>query len=120
MSGSGKPSSRRTPIDKSAAKKGGEPADDCDLVFEVDLVSVRPPAGQIADGAVLDVDLVEQGNLEAVVCKRPVERDVVGTFAAFEGLAKLIDCIRRGNRYAAVVVRNSRTSCTVKVRRTSK
>lgn len=120
MSGSGKPTSRRAPIDKPSAKKGGEAADDCDLVFEVDLVSVRPPAGQVSDGTTLDVDLVEEGNLEAVVCRRPVERDVVGTLAAFEGLAKLIDCIRRGHRYGAVVVRISRTSCTVRVRRSSK
>jgi hypothetical protein len=60
MSGSGKPSSRRAPIDKSVANKGGGSGDDCDLLFEVDLVSLRPPAAQIADGAVLDVDLVEQ------------------------------------------------------------
>jgi invasion protein IalB len=120
MSGSSKPSSRRAPIDKSAANKGGTSADDCDLVFEVDLVSLRPPAAQIADGAVLNVDLVEQGNLEAVVCKRPIEQDVVGTLAAFEGLAELIDCIRRGNAYTAVVIRNSRTSCRVRVRRAPK
>jgi len=119
MSGSGKPKSRRAPIDKPPAKQGGEAADDCDLVFEVNLVSVRPLVAQIPDGAVLDVDLVEEGNLEAVVCKR-AEQDVVGTLAAFEGLAKLIDCIRRGHGYAAVVVRSSRTSCTVRVRRASK
>jgi hypothetical protein len=120
MSGNGKPSGRRAPIDKPPAKKGGEAPDDCDLVFEVDLVSVRPPAAQVAVGAVLEVDLVEEGNLEAVVCKRPIERDVVGTLAAFEGLATLIDCMRRGHRYTADVVRISRTSCTVRVRRASR
>jgi hypothetical protein len=118
MSGGSKSGGRRAPIEKPTAKDAQD-ADDCDLVFEVDLAAVRPPLGRLAEGAVLDVELIEEGNLEAVVCKRRVERDVVGSLAAFEGLAKLIDCIRRGNRYVAGVTRIARATCSVRVRRAS-
>lgn len=120
MSGKSNPKPPRAPVDRPKAKDGNEGADDCDLVFEVDLVSLRAAARYVVRGDVLDVDLVEEGNLEAVVCSRPTERDVVGSLAAFERLAKLIDCMRRGNRYAADAIAVSRTGCKVRVRRVSK
>jgi hypothetical protein len=118
MSGTSKSAGRRVPAEKPKAKDA-ESGDDCDLTFEVDLSAVRAPFRQLADGAVLDVDLIQDGNLEAVVCRRMIERDVVGSLAAFEGLAKLIDCIRRGHHYVADVIRIARSSCTVRVRRAS-
>ena len=121
MSGKGEPRRlSRTPIDPPKAKSGKQVTDECDLAFEVDLVSLRSAARSVARGDVFDVRLVEEENLEAVVCSRPVERDVVGSLAAFEGLTKLIDCMRRGNRYAADALSVSRTSCKVRVRRVSR
>jgi hypothetical protein len=121
MSGKSKPQGPPVPADPPKAKGGeGKATDDCDLTFEVDLVSLRPAFRYVARGDVLDVGLVEEQNLEAVVCTRPVERDVVGSLAAFEGLTKLMDCIRRGNGYVADAIAVSRTSCRVKVRRVSK
>jgi hypothetical protein len=121
MSGKSKPKGPSAPADPPKAKGGGgDASDDCDLIFEVDLVSLRPASQYVARGDVLDIGLVEDNNLEAVVCSRPVERDVVGSLAAFEGLTRLMDCIRRGNRYVADAIAVSRTSCRVKVRRVSK
>jgi hypothetical protein len=120
MSGKSKPKGPPAPADPPKAKGGGEALDDCDLAFEVNLVSLRPASRYVARGDVLDVGLVEDNNLEAVVCTRPVERDVVGSLAAFEGLTKLMDCIRRGNGYVANAIAVSRTSCRVKVRRVSR
>lgn len=114
MSGGGK-SGRRSPADNLTAKPV-DAADDCDLVFEVDLTAIRVPLKQLAVGAVLGVDLVEEGALEAVIC-RLLGGDAVGSLAAFEGLAKLIDCMRRGNRYVAEVLRIGRGACRVRVRR---
>jgi hypothetical protein len=121
MSGKSKPRDPPTAADPPKAKGGEvEVSDDCDLAFEVNLVSLRPASRYVTRGAVLDVGLFENNNLEAVVCTRPVERDVVGSLAAFEGLTKLMDCIRRGNGYVADAIAVSRTSCKVKVRRVSK
>ena len=121
MSGKSKPKGPPAAADPPKARSGRvEASDDCDLAFEVDLVSLRPASRYVARGAVLDVGLVEDNNLEAVVCTRPVERDVVGSLAAFEGLTRLMDCIRRGNGYVADAIVVSRTSCRVKVRRVSK
>ncbi len=117
MSGKSKPKAPRAPVDGRKAKTGPTGTDDCNLIFEVDLTSLRPAVGQLVRGGVLDVDLVGEGNLEAAVCRRPVERDVVGSLAAFERLAKLMDCLRRGNRYAADVISVSRAGCRVRVRR---
>lgn len=117
MSGGNK-NGRRSPADNPRIK-AADAADDCDLVFEVDLAAIRVPIGQLTVGAALDVALVQQGGLEAAICRLP-NGSVVGSLAAFQGLALLIDCMRRGNRYAAEVVRIGRGVCRVKVRRISK
>lgn len=116
MSGSRNTEGGRDPAEPPKAKKS-QGDDECDLAFEVDLSATRPPLRQIAKGAVLDVELVAEANLEAVVCKRQGAGDVVGSLAAFEGLSQLIDCIRRRNRYLADVIRISGSNCTVRVRR---
>jgi invasion protein IalB len=120
MSGNSGPSRGGDPAKKAGLAKGKNPADRCDLDFAVDLSAVNLPIVRtLATGAVLAVDLAPIGNLEAVVCKQ-TGGDVVGTLAAFEGLADLIDCMRRGNSYSATVVRINGATCTVHVRRTSK
>jgi hypothetical protein len=116
MSGKETTEGGRDPADQPKAKKS-QGDDECDLVFEVDLSATRPTLRQIADGAILDVDLVAERNLEAVVCKQQTTGNVVGSLAAFEGLSQLIDCIRRKNRYVADVVKIAGSNCAVRVRR---
>lgn len=118
MSGNSESRRRKASAAKPKEKKA-EAGNACDLKFEVDLTSVRPLFRQLTVGAVLNVELAEDNNLESVVCKRPIEGDVVGSLAAFEGLSQLIDCIRRGHQYVADVMRIVRATCTVRVRRVS-
>ncbi|OCX29108.1 hypothetical protein QU42_19420 [Bradyrhizobium sp. UASWS1016] len=116
MSGSRNTEGGRDPAEPPKAKKS-QGDDECDLAFELDLSATRPALRQIANGATLDVDLIAEGNLEAVVCRRQGTGDIVGSLAAFEGLTQLIDCIRRRNRYVADVIRIAGSNCTVRVRR---
>lgn len=116
MSGSRNTDGGRDPA-KTPKTKRSQGDDECDLAFEVDLSAARPALRQIANGAVLDVELVAEGNLEAVVCKRQGAGEVIGSLAAFEGLSQLIDCIRRRNHYVADVIRITGTNCAVRVRR---
>ena len=96
-------------------------ADDCDLSFEVELSGIKIELIRtIFVGSVLDVALVQVGAFETAACTRPVERDVVGTLAAFEGLADLIECIKLRNAYQARVVLVDRGTCKVAVRRVGK
>jgi invasion protein IalB len=120
MSGNSGPSRGADPAKKAGLAKGKNPADRCDLDFTVDLSAVNLPVVRtLAAGAVLAVALASIGNLEAVVCRTP-GGDMVGTLAAFEGLADLIDCMRRGNNYSATVVRINGATCTIHVQRTTK
>ncbi|NEW97174.1 hypothetical protein DY467_10365 [Rhodopseudomonas sp. BR0G17] len=110
--GAGRTSTRE--VGKSAVA-GGDP---CDLEFTTELTSVRLAALRtIAVGTVLDVQIVRQDSSEAAVCVVRSSSDVVGALAGFEGLAVLIDCIRRGNRYSAEVLRITVATCAVHVRR---
>jgi hypothetical protein len=119
MSGKGD-STRGNPVQSGGRERAEAGADRCDLDLNVELSAVRPqPLRQLAVGSTLAVDLAAVGNLQAVVCKTPTA-DVVGTLAAFEGLADLIDCIRRGNSYSATVLRLSGASCAVHVQRTGR
>ena len=119
MSGTSGSSRNGDPAKKVGPAKAKNPADRCDLDFVVDLSSVKMAVLRVlAPGAALVIELAQAGNLEAAVCRRPMG-DVVGTLAAFEGLADLIDCMRRGNSYSATVVRINGATCTVHVRRIS-
>lgn len=120
MAGKSGPSGGRDPVKTEGLAKSKNISDRCDLNFTVDLSAVALPIVQtLAVGTVLTVNLIVAENLEAVVC-RLSGGGVVGTLAAFEGLAGLIDCIRRGNVYATRVVRIERATCTVHVYRTDK
>jgi hypothetical protein len=120
MSGNSSPSRGGDPAKKAGPARGKNPADVCDLDFTVALSAVNLQVVRaLTVGAVLGVDLAPIGNLEAVVCRRPAG-EVVGTLAAFEGLANLIDCMRRGNRYSADIVHINGATCTVHVRRKTK
>lgn len=120
MSGNSSPSRGGDPAKKAGPAKGKNSSDGCDLDFAIDLSAVNLAIVRtLVVGAVLAVDLEPIGNLEAVVCKQ-ASGDIVGTLAAFEGLTDLIDCIRRGNRYSAKVVRINGATCNVHVRRATK
>jgi len=119
MSGNSGPGRGGDPAKKAGLARAKNSPDNCDLDFTVDLSAVNLPVLRtLAVGAVLAVDLAPIGNMEAVVCK--LAGAVVGTLAAFEGLAGLIDCMRRGNRYSATVARINGATCAVHVRRTTK
>lgn len=96
----------------------GEESDDpCELVVEVDLVGLQPEvSGRLQSGDELRIDLVPMGAATSAVC-RTVAGDIVGTLAAFRGLAQLIGCIRQGVMYEVLVVYASATRCSVQVGR---
>jgi len=120
MSGNRSPGRGVDPAKRAGLAKGKISSDKCDLDFTVDLSAVNMSVVRtLAVGAVLAVDLAQIGNLEAVVCRNPAG-DVAGSLAAFEGLADLIECMRRGNRYSAKVVRINRATCTVHVQRSTR
>jgi hypothetical protein len=118
MSGNSRPDGRKAPPERKQSAKEADTGDRCDLEYNLDLSAVQIRLLRtLTIGSILDLDLVEADKFEAVVCKRPVERDVVGTLAAFEGLAELIDCMRRGNRYLARITQINGATCTVHVQR---
>ena len=120
MSGNSSPGSGNDPAKKRKGAKREDPADRCDLDFSADLSAVNLSLLRTLDaGDVLSVDRASVGSLEAVVCKGP-KGEVSGTLAAIEGLAVLLDCLRRGVVYSAKIIRIHGATCTVRVRRTDK
>ena len=101
-----------------ATTTGAEPTgDDCNLVFDVDLTSLRPAVRDVTLGETLDVELATEQDFDAVVCKRRADGAIVGSLAAFQGLSDLVGCMKRGHRYTAVIVKLGRTACRVHVTR---
>lgn len=118
MSGNSNP--RRTQWTERPGKGGDptSPQDDCEFERELDLTSVQPVVAQVARGQRLSVHvIVNERSQTAVVCRRSVEGDVVGSLAGFGGVTKLVDCIRRGNTYVADIVHAERGNCRVFVHR---
>jgi NADPH-dependent ferric siderophore reductase len=92
-------------------------SDECDMRFRIDLMGVRAQvAATVRAGDTLDVAIVREGELRAVVCQ--TERgDRVGSVSAFPGLARLIACMEAGVRFSALVEKSSERSCSVLVMR---
>ncbi|KQU75457.1 hypothetical protein ASC75_19175 [Aminobacter sp. DSM 101952] len=89
--------------------------DGCDLRFNVDLVGVRPDQVRgLVIGDALLVQISENGKWRSLVCVTN-GGGIVGTLAAFQGLAQLIACVEAGARYIAVVEFASATRCSVEV-----
>ena len=89
--------------------------DGCDLRFNVDLVGLRPvQATGLETGDTLLVEISENGKWRSLVCVTN-GGGIVGTLAAFQGLAQLIACVEAGARYMAVVEFASPTRCSVEV-----
>lgn len=92
--------------------------DRCDLSFRVELVGVRPDAlADVREGTMLTVALREQGQYATLVCLSPTKGELVGSLAAFPGIAALLACVRDGHRYGAQVENLAPTRCTVFVAR---
>ena len=93
------------------------PQEGCDLEFNVDLVGVNPAvSADLEAGDRLSVKAIAKGEITCVVCTDDKGR-VVGTLAAFRGLAQLINCIAKGATYAADIYAVTRTRCAVTVTR---
>jgi len=115
---SGKSGPKPTKKGRASTTTGAEPVgDDCNLVFDVDLTSLRPAVRDVTLGEMLDVDLAAEQDFDAVVCKRRADGAIVGSLAAFQGLSDLVGCMKRGHRYSAVIVKLGRTACRVHVTR---
>jgi hypothetical protein len=94
------------------------PADPCDLRFLVELVGVRSEVSRtLKVGDELVVALIARGSTRSAVVMSG--GDVVGTLAAFRGLAQLISCIDRGHGYSAHVEAASPVRCSVLVERST-
>ena len=90
-------------------------ADGSDLRFSVDLVGVRPEqAASLRTGDALLVEISKNGKWRSLVCLTN-GGGIVGTLAAFQGLAQLIAYVEAGTRYVAVVEFASTTRCAVEV-----
>lgn len=98
----------------TAASGGKNP---CEMSFEIDLAGVRSEVlKQIAIHAELEVALAPAGQYQAVVCCLKGTASVVGSLAAFQGLATLIRCISDGNVYTATVLKIEKGTCRVAVK----
>lgn len=95
------------------------PDDPCDLHFIVDLVGVQIAIiPTIHMGATLQVAVSTLGEARSVVCVTK-EGAILGSLAAFRGLAQLINCLEQGVKFVAAVQSVSPTHCTVSVYRVS-
>lgn len=91
-------------------------ADPCDIMVRVDLVGVRSEVSQtLTVGDTLDVVLVARDSIKSVVCRKGSVGEIVGTLAAFRGLAQLISCIDAGEVFTAHVEAASAVRCSVVV-----
>jgi hypothetical protein len=92
--------------------------DSCDLRFNLDLVGVRAEVlGDLRIGNTLLVRIVDNGKMRSVTCVATGNK-IVGTLAAFRGLAQLIACIEKGAVYLAHIDFVSSSRCSVAVFRT--
>ncbi len=93
--------------------------DSCDLSFELDLVGFRPDEVKgLEKGDELLVQISMSGKWRSLVCVTN-GGEIVGTLAAFQGLAQLISCVDGGVRYIAVIQFVSASRCSVAVLRAS-
>jgi hypothetical protein len=91
--------------------------DDCDLRFSTELVGVRSEiSAKLASGDPLRVAIKQRGDIRSAVCETAAG-EVVGTLAAFVGLARLLACMENGAIYLAHVQLASATRCSVEVSR---
>ncbi len=100
---------------------GAEPSlvvgDGCDLRFVTDLVGIRSEvSAKLVLGEPLLVSIRRRGDARSAVCET-VAGEVVGTLAAFVGLARLLTCMQGGVTYLAHVQVASGTRCSVEVSR---
>jgi len=99
----------------AARRQPGAPGNECDLSFTVDLAGVRPDALRtLAVGSTLKVETRTHGPHATLTCVSDAG-EVVGSLAAFPGIAKLLACIQVGHRYRASVVDVAPTRCVVTV-----
>lgn len=127
MSGSGRRKSRSSSDPRQAAPQsstmgastgaggGFASSDPCAIAFDVNLsgVNVAVAAG-ISVGTTLHVALTVSNGFDVVVCQTAAGL-VVGSLAAFPGLATLVGCLRGGRRYIAQVTVLNGTIVTVHV-----
>lgn len=100
------------------ATKSRKSRKDCDLLFSVDLIAVRRDTLKcIGIGSVLRVQLQKQGDAVAAVCCDVLSNQIIGSLAAFEGLTQLINCIKAGVEYTALVEEVTHTQCMVCISR---
>jgi NADPH-dependent ferric siderophore reductase len=114
MGGMKSPPKRTGARHRQAAKQG-----ECDIRFRIDLMGVRTEnARRVRPGDVLEVTLLSDGDLRAVVCQTD-QGHRIGAVSAFPGLAQLIECLEQGVRYSALVERSTAQSCSVFVARST-
>lgn len=90
-------------------------SDGCALRFTTDLVGVRSDvSSRLTQGDRLEVSIRRRGDTRSAVCVTATG-DVVGTLAAFVGLARLLACMESGVTYLAYVHVASATRCSVEV-----
>ena len=91
--------------------------DGCNFQFRIDLMGVRATVtSKVRAGDTLDLAIIREGELRAVVCLTD-RGERVGSVSAFPGLARLIECMEAGTRYSALVERANERSCSVFVMR---
>jgi|SRR5688572_15980781 len=102
---------------KSKAGEGSATGgrDECDLRFVSSLNGIQKTVLDTTKvGDALQVEIRRVGAYDSVVCLR--SGNVLGSLAAFEGLATLIKCLKDGNQYEAEIVAKTSGTCRVEVR----
>jgi NADPH-dependent ferric siderophore reductase len=108
----------KSPPKRAGARhRHGAAKDDCDIRSRIDLMGVRSEnARKVRPGDILEVSLLSDGNLRAVICQTE-QGDRIGAVSAFPGLARFIECMEQGMRYSALVEKSSSQACSVFVSR---
>lgn len=90
--------------------------DPCDILEDAPLQGVQQAIERVRFGETLRIGLRGSGPTASVTCALPGTGEIVG-YPTFDGIAKLIRCIERGNSYIGQVVHLDGSDCIVRIMR---
>lgn len=90
--------------------------DPCDIMEDAPLQGVRQAIERVRIGETLRIGLRGSGPTASVTCVLPGTGEIVG-YPTFDGIAKLIRCLERGNSYIGQVVYLDGSDCIVRIMR---
>lgn len=90
--------------------------DPCDIIEDAPLQGVQQAIENVRLGETLRIGLRGSGPTASVTCVLPGTGEIVG-YPTFDGIAKLIRCLQKGNSYIGQVVHLDESDCIVRIMR---